>query len=202
MKYCRLKSATASAAVVKLAVAALRGGGVAVLPTDTIYGLSGLAASARAIRRIQSLKRREAPKPLLILVASRAMLKSYVFLSAWQEARLRRYWRPGVRPTTVVLRHRGRLPRALTAGSAGLAVRLPKSKFLIRIIRKLGEPLISTSLNISGEAPVSDLRRLTRLWPDKKLRPDLAVDAGSLKRRRPSRLIDLRAAGSQLVLRK
>ncbi len=180
----------------------MRSGGVAVLPTDTVYGLSGRATSIRAIKRIQILKNREAKKPFLILVSGLAMLKKYVWLSARQAAALKKYWRPAGRPTTVILRHRGRLPRSLTAASDGLALRLPKSKFLIKIIRTIKEPLISTSLNISGEVPVSDLRLVSKLWPDKKLQPDLVVDAGLSRQKRPSRLIDLRGDGAALILRK
>jgi len=202
MEYHSLKSPTAVKAVVKLVVKTLLSEGIVVLPTDTVYGLSARATSQKAIKRIQALKKRTAKKPFLILVSSLSMLKKYVFLSKPQLALIKKYWQSGQRPTTIILRHRGLLPAALNANSDGLALRLPKSKFLIKIIKTIKEPLISTSLNISGEEPIKNLEVIEKLWPNKNKRPDLIVDAGPSLRSKASRLIDLRIPGSVVVLRK
>ena len=201
MEYRLEKNLTASAAVIKLAARTLQAGGVAVLPTDTIYGLSGRASSLKAIRRIKSLKGNESAKPLLVLISSLAMARKYVFISDRQATLLRKYWHSGIRPTTVILRHRGRLPRLLTGASDGLALRLPKSRFLIKMIRTLKEPLISTSFNRSGEEPLRDPLLVATVWPDKGKQPDLVIDAGPVRRQKTSRLIDLRNPSAPRVLR-
>ncbi|MFA5318454.1 MAG: Sua5/YciO/YrdC/YwlC family protein, partial [Patescibacteria group bacterium] len=51
----------------------LKGGGVGVFPTDTVYGLGGRADKLSVIRKIYRLKKRDKNKPLLILVSSVAM---------------------------------------------------------------------------------------------------------------------------------
>ena len=201
MTYLRIKSQETQPAIVNLVAGSLKIGQIAVLPTDTIYGLSCLADNAAAIRRIYRLKKREADKPLIVLVSSLAMLKKYVFVSESQARFLKSAWGKSARPTTIIFRHRGRLPRELTENSDGLAVRLPKSKFLIKILKMVKRPLVSTSLNLSGQKSISDPEDIFRHFPEKKYRPDLVVDSGSCRRRRPSRLIDLRDDSRPIVVR-
>jgi L-threonylcarbamoyladenylate synthase len=130
------------------------------------------------------------------------MLKKYVFVSHRQEIILKKIWASSVRPTTVILRRRNRLPRELTGNYDGLAVRLPKSKFLIKILDDIGRPLVSTSLNLSGQNNISTPKYLVDYFSKKGPLPDLVVDAGECRRRRPSRLIDLRDENNPLILRK
>jgi len=78
---------------------------------------------------------------------------------------------------------------------------LPKSQFLIKILEAVGCPLVSTSLNLSGQESLRDLRLLKEYFPDKKRQPDLVVDAGPCRRLKPSRLVDLRDL-KPVILRK
>ncbi len=171
------------------------------MPTDTIYGFSCRADSKTAIKRIFRLKKRDPKTALIVLVNDLAMLKKYVFVSKQQEEMIRRYWQ-GSRPTTVILRHRGNLPKELSGLSDGLALRLPKSEFLIKILDRVGVPLVSTSLNVSGEEPLSDMQDIALHFPTAGRDIDLAVDIGKPRRRQPSRLADLRNEGRPKILRK
>jgi len=202
MTHLRLSDKNIKPAVINLVAGSLKIGQVIVIPTDTLYGFSCLADNAPAIRRIKQLKKSDPKKPLLVLVNNLAMLKKYVFVSPRQAALLKKYWASGARPTTVILKHRGRLPQELTGDSDGLAVRLPKSKFLTKILEAVKVPIVSTSLNLGGQASISDLKLLMHHFPKKKYRPDLVVDTGKCRRIKPSRLIDLRPAGGPLVIRK
>ncbi len=197
----QLKTKNIAPAIIRNIAGALKKSKILVLPTDTIYGLSCLASDAKAIRRIKKLKGNGADKPLIVLVSDFKMLKKYVFVSSRQEAQLKKYWLSTRRPTTVILRHRGRLPRVLTGKSDGLAVRLPKSELLIKIGMSAACPLVSTSLNLSGHEPLTNLKNLASYFPNRRLAPDLVVDIGSC-RRAPSRLIDLRDAAKPIFLRK
>jgi L-threonylcarbamoyladenylate synthase len=202
MTHLRLKAQEIQPAVINLIAGSLKIGQVVVLPTDTVYGLSCLANNSRAIKRIKQLKKNDPKKPLLVLVSSLAMLKRYVFLSARQAAFLKKYWTPGSRPTTVILKHRGKLPKELCGESDGLALRLPKSKFLTKILETVKRPIVSTSLNLSGQAEIRDLKLLLQTFPKKKYRPDLVVDTGKCRRTKSSRVIDLRTVGAPLIIRK
>jgi len=201
----RITSASVETAAINLVADYLKKGKIVALPTDTIYGFSCLADNVRAIKKIRRLKRRDQrdiQKPLLILVSGLAMLKKYALVPKRQTALLKQIWSKNTRPTTVILRSRGRLPQELTGAADGLAVRLPKSEFLIRILKKVRKPLASTSLNISGRKSLNDLRRLSRYWPLPSLQPDLVIDAGQSRQQQASRLLDLRPVGKPIILRK
>ena len=88
----------------------LRAGGVALLPTDTIYGLHAVATNERAVARIRSMKERGDDKPFVVIASSADQLEQ---LGATIPDALRQIW-PA--PLTAVLRrqlghHRGQRPR-------------------------------------------------------------------------------------------
>lgn len=188
--------------IVNLVAGSLRIGQVIVLPTDTIYGLSCLANNVRSIKKIYHLKERDAKKPMSILVGSLEMAKKYVHISDKQEKLLKKIWSKNEVPTTVILKNKFKLPRELTCNVEGLAVRLPKSKFLIKILEKVGCPLVSTSLNLSGQKEITDLSKLNLTFPKKNNRPDLIIDTGASPYKKASRLIDLRDLDNQVIIRK
>ena len=103
------------------------------------------------------------------------------------------------RPVTVILENRNNLPVELTGGLNSLAVRLPKSEFLIKIICQGGFPIVSTSLNKTGQPPLNNVKNLEKYFEHL---PDLAVDAGECERAKPSRLVDLRDIKNIRVIRK
>jgi len=185
-------------------VRAIKEGKTIAYPTDTVYGLGGDASNARVIQRIYKIKQRDRKYPLIILVGSFKMLSQYCRVNKVQKKYLKNVW-PG--PVTAVLESWGRIPRTLSAGEDSLAIRLPKSDFLGKILKKLDAPLISTSLNISGREPISDLSKISQYFGKNK--PDLVIDGGKLRKKRPSRLVDLRnlannpdKSGKAIILRK
>lgn len=202
MIYLRLPSSAIKSEVLELLVARLRAGQILVLPTDTIYGLSCLASQVSALQRLSRLKKRQPSKPFLILVSNLTMLRKYVFVSSAQASLLKKISSTETRPTTFIFRQRGLLPLELTAGLESIAVRLPKSKFLIKIIKKVQEPLVSTSLNLSGQKPIHDLQNLSSYFSRPQDYPDLVVDCGPPSELKASRLIDIRHPQQPLVLRK
>lgn len=201
MTHLQIKTDRIRPTIVDLVVGSLKAGQVLVLPTDTIYGLSCLASEPRAIKKIYHIKKRDRRKPVLVLVSDLAMAKKYVSISKKQAALLKYFWSKKSEPTTVILKNKKKLPKVLTGDSDGLAVRLPKSKFLIKIIEKAGCPLVSTSLNFSGQPDIKNLKKLSEYFPKKSDRPDLVIDTGPPLRRHPSRLIDLRISGRAIVIR-
>ena len=182
-------------------IAQLRQGKVVVLPTDTIYGLSCLATKTRALKKIEQLKRRAVRKPFIILMANLAMLKKYTFVSRTQAALLKKLWAPGQRPTTVILPSRGLLPPLVDQTAVGLACRLPKKEFLIKILKTVKQPVVSTSLNISGQAPLRDVRKISKVFKEKNNLPAAVLDIGLPRQSKPSRLLDLRNPKKIMILR-
>ena len=171
-------------------------GKVIVYPTDTIYGLGCLATDKKAIEKIYKIKKRDGKKPFLVLVSDWKMLKEYFSLSKEQNKYLHKIW-PG--PVSVILPHKGLFPSVLSLGLEALAVRLPKSDFLVKMIKVAGTPIVSTSLNLSAKPHLDDVDGLENYFSVHK--PDLIIDSGRQKGQ-PSKLIDLRDMKNIKILRK
>lgn len=138
------------------AAAALAGGGVLLLPTDTICGLHARADAPEALARIAAIKGRPSGQPLLVLAASRGQALAMCRpLEGWQAGLLAAAW-PG--PFTFLLPAAGGLAAAVTDTVRGtVAVRVPGRADLRRLIELAGGALASTSANRTGEAPLVGL---------------------------------------------
>lgn len=139
-----------AAAVLRETVALLKAGGVAVFPTDTVYGMGASVFRPAAIRRIYALKGRSYKKPLPILVADRTQAEPLVEpLSPRLKRLLDDYW-PG--PLTVVFKTSS-LGRLATGGKETVAIRVPDHPAARALLKSFGAPMAVTSANPSGRPP-------------------------------------------------
>lgn len=164
-------------------------GKVVVYPTDTIYGLGCTAINLKAIKKIMKMKKIRQPRSFIVLVDSFKMIKKYCYLSKMQEQFIANNQKTGNKPITFILKSRNKLPREVQSQNGTLAVRLPNSDFLIKIISRVKVPILSTSLNITGKEPVNNLKGIEDYF--KKEKPDLVIDAGIMKRKKVSQIIDI-----------
>lgn len=199
MEIIKINNKKISDETIKIIAGYLKEGKTIVYPTDTIYGLGCLATDKQAIKKIFKIKQRAENKPLLVLVDSLAMAKKYCIIGRHQEIFLKYVWTFENRPTSVILKSKNVLPEELTGSSDALAVRLPKNDFLVKIIKAIGAPLVSTSVNISGLESLAKVDGLEKYF--KKDKPDLIIDAGVIKGK-SSRLVDLRDVGDIKIVRK
>lgn len=119
------------------AVAALKAGNVALVPTETVVGL---VAAESGLPRVREIKGREANKPIALLCSSAEEafgMAANVPPLAVELAEI--YW-PG--PLTLVLD----LPSGGTIG-----VRVPAGGAVRDLLEAYGSPLYATSANLSGE---------------------------------------------------
>ncbi|MEI6835842.1 MAG: L-threonylcarbamoyladenylate synthase [Candidatus Falkowbacteria bacterium] len=195
--YLKINPKKITGAETALIVKSLMAGEVIVYPTDTIYGLGCLATNEKAIKKIKAIKKREASKPLLILVSSLNMAKKYCFISKKQEIILKKVWANN-RPTSVILKQRNLLAKELAPDQKGLAIRLPKSDFLRKIIRMVRVPIVSTSFNLSGEPVLSQVDFFANHILTKN-DPNLIVDSGTLNNQ-ASKIVDL-MSGELIIVR-
>lgn len=130
----------------------IKDGGVVLIPTDTIYGISCDATNIDAVKKVFDIKERNYNNPLLILVSSYDMLYDYVDnISDLEKELIDMFW-PG--RLTVLLKKNDKIDDLVTAGSEYVGIRMPNDKYLIDLINEVGKPLVSTSANKSGEKPV------------------------------------------------
>ena len=199
MNFLRINSRRpASSAIISISHS-LKSGKVVVLPTDTIYGLSCLASDIKAVKRVYRLKKRKLNKSLLVLVSSLKMAKKYAFISKRQAKILEDVWLKKNRPHTFIFKSRKHLSFEGLSNIDTLALRLPKRKFLIKIIEDVGFPIISTSFNISGKSPINDVSNLS--FKKEKDRPDLIIDAGKNQNTSASRIVNLCDVDKPILIR-
>lgn len=150
--------------------------GIAVIPTDTVYGLVGDATSENVIKKVFEIKQRENTKPLLILISNFDMLKKYVKnISPLELEIINKFW-PG--PLTIIFQNKKNLSDLLTANKSEIAIRIPNDERLLDLINKLDKPIIATSANIAHKKTITSID----LLEDKiKNNVDYIYDGGFLE---------------------
>lgn len=129
----------------------LRHDGIIAYPTDTLFGLGCLISRKKAVDRIQALKRRDPRKPMSILCADFEMLCRYTRHLDTPTFRLLKQLLPG--PYTVLLPASREVPRYLQ-NKQTVGLRIPDHAFCRALTRLLDEPIITSSANLEGEAPI------------------------------------------------
>ncbi len=128
----------------------LKGGGLLVFPTETVYGLGCAAQNQKAIERLYRLKGRERGKPLALHLGSVEELFRYAIVGERERRWIDRLL-PG--PYTLVLRaSEAAPPVAVSGGKVG--IRVPRSQAFRLLAAAAGKPLAGTSANRRGEPPV------------------------------------------------
>ena len=128
--------------------ATLRDGGVVIVPTDSLYGIACDALNSRAIERICRLKGLNPDKaPLSIICDDIAMASEYARIDN-DTFRLLRDNTPG--DFTFLLRALSTLPKAFK-GRKTVGIRIPDNETVRAVTRRLGHPLMTTSIEYSDE---------------------------------------------------
>ncbi len=134
----------------------LLAGGVAVIPTDTVYGLAAHPNFPAAVERLYTIKARSAGKPIALLAADSTSAAHFIGEDA--AALGARYW-----------------PGALTVVAGGEGVRVPDHEWTRELLRRCGGTLRVTSANMSGRRAATDA---PAALADVGLSADLVVDDG------------------------
>lgn len=133
----------------------LRGGGLLVYPTDTCYALGCTVAARESQERLRRIRQLDLQHDLSLLFSSISQLTDYAKLDDRAYALLRRIL-PG--PYTFILPATRDVPRRLAdPKKRSIGVRIPASPLCERLIAELGEPLMSSTLQLPGAtAPLTD----------------------------------------------
>lgn len=138
------------------AVAIMRAGGVVAFPTETVYGLGGLATRGETIRAIFAAKGRPSDNPLIVHVGGVEQLSQCVREVSPLARRLFERFAPG--PLTVVMPKHGRICDEVTCGLDTVGVRIPNHRLALDLLRAVGEPIAAPSANRSGRPSGTDWR--------------------------------------------
>jgi len=162
----------------------LDGGGIGILPTDTIYGMVGSALIPEAVERIYQARKRDKDKPLIILISKMKDLALFgIHPDRSSEKILERLW-PG--EISVVLPCPNEKFKYLHRGGKTLAFRLPNKESLICLLKKTG-PLVAPSANPEGDRPAGSISEAKNYFGNQV---DFYIDEGITKSS-PSSLVSL-----------
>lgn len=132
------------------AIAALHGGELVVIPTDTVYGLAGRADLEDAVAAMFEVKARPQHRPLPVLGANVADLCSVARFGASASRLAEAFW-PG--PLTLVLERAPRFTFDLGGEDRStVGVRVPAHPLALELLAATG-PVAVTSANLSGREP-------------------------------------------------
>jgi len=166
-------------------VATLEKGGVIAFPTDTVYGLGADAFNATAVERIYEIKNRPRHQQLPLLIADVKQLTALanpIPEIAWFLAR--RFWPGGL---TLVLAKTDSVPAYLAPGTT-IAVRIPDHPVCLALIQRMGNPIIGTSANISGQPAALTAEEVGQQLGGKI---DLIINGGKCPGSKESTVVDV-----------
>ncbi len=160
---------------------ALISGKIVVLPTETCYGYSARFDSKLAAKKIAQIKGRERAKRFIILVKNRQMAAKYAIIDTRTNKLIKD--RPK-KPISLVLRRKNNSKKET------LALRVSNYPLIRKLFTKINFPLISSSVNKSGQKPfyrAQDILKNSSLTKG----VSMFIDAGNLPKIPPSTVLDL-----------
>ena len=164
------------------------------MPTDTIYGIVGLALNPKTVEEIYSLRKRTTDKPMIILISSIEDLQKFdIKVTKAQTDFLKKVW---PNPVSVILPCPKEEFKFLHRNKKSLAFRMPCSKMLLNILAKVG-PLVAPSANFEDSKPAETIAEAKKYFGDKV---SFYVNDGRV-RSEPSTLVQLSGDGSYKILR-
>jgi L-threonylcarbamoyladenylate synthase len=158
-------------------------GGVALLPTDTVYGLAVHPEHDTAIDRLFAMKQRPRTRNLPIMVAEIADIPSLGVVVTDEARRLLTAFAPG--PLSVAMGIRIEAAPSWLHDRVECAVRIPDHETLRQILRETG-PILVTSANRHEQSTPEDVEAILSELDG---RPDVVVDEGP-RRGIPSTLVN------------
>ena len=175
---------------------ALGRSGVVLFPSDTVLGLGCDATNQDAVNTIFLIKSRPQNKSLIALVADMEMLANYVETIPQS---VHKMLKGSSSPTTIVYpKAKGIAPLAM-AEDGSMAFRIPKSGFVLDLVKSFGKPIIATSANLSGDPiPENESQVNRRILEQVDYVVPLKSDTYPVK---PSRIIQLTIDGKTKTIR-
>jgi tRNA threonylcarbamoyl adenosine modification protein (Sua5/YciO/YrdC/YwlC family) len=170
----------------------IRRGGVAVVPTDTVYGLACSINDSKAIQRIYDLKRMDPKKPLSILVGDMQSIGQYARGVSTPAYRIMKRVLPG--PYTFIFQATSEVPKIMLRKRKTIGIRMPDDPIAAELLAELNEPLLSTSIRNTDDDFMLDPTEIDTRYGS---RVDVVVDGGR-RLPAPSTVVDL--SGDQPVL--
>lgn len=159
--------------LIKQTVEIINDGGVVVYPTDSCYALGCHIGDKNAMDRIRTIRRLDEDHNFTLVSRDLSQISEYAKLEN-EQYRLIKACTPG--PYTFILPATRQVPRRLQHPKRKtIGLRIPDSAIVSALLLELGEPLMSSTLILPGEQPMSDPREIRERLEHFV---DLVVDGG------------------------
>ena len=180
MKYINIDDMKA----IDIASEVIQDGGLIAYPTDTLYGLGCDARNAQAIKKINLIKNRKTP--ISVIVWSLEVAASWALASKKEFDEASTFIKES---STVILPVKNHIVHpSILADDGTLGLRMPHCDFPIALCAKLGFPITTTSINRTGQPPLSDPNLIKEQF-DSEI--DLIIDAGIIPNGKASTIYKL-----------
>ena len=139
----------------------LENGNLAVLPTETVYGLAANGIDPVAVEKIFRLKGRPPTNPLILHVSNIKDANQYAFIDE-KAAKLAQHFWPG--PLTLILKKRDIVPEIATAGLSTVGIRSPSNAVFRKMLTSLSFPLAAPSANPSNRTSPTSASQVLEMF--------------------------------------
>ncbi len=191
----KITDAGRSSDVFRRAGEIIRGGGLVVFPTETVYGLGADATNPAAAEKIYRAKGRPSDNPLIMHIADPHDAEKYTCTNGLYY-KLAESFMPG--PLTVIMEARQTVPEEVRASLPTVAVRCPSSEIAHALISASGVPIAAPSANLSGTPSPTCARHVI---DDMDGRVDMIIDGGDCDIGVESTIVQITGEDSMLLLR-
>ncbi len=170
----------------------IKTGGLAVYPTDTLYGLAADPFNDSAVKKVFLVKNRPFDMPLSVAVADMRMMESVAVLNDAAKKLINRFL-PG--PLTIMLTKKPSISDLLTSGDNTVGIRIPDHPLALKLIKHVG-PITSTSANQHSQPDPTSIEMAKK---DLGTTVDIYIDCGKTRYSAPSTIVDVSEGDVEIV---
>jgi len=173
-------------AKIQIAAQIIQNGGLVAFPTETVYGLGADALNPKAVLALFEAKKRPLDNPPIVHVVSISEVYPLVTGVPDKAVLLMKQFWPG--PLTLIFKRSKLVPSVTTAGLDTVAIRMPKHKVALELIKQSRRPIAAPSANLAGKPSPTTA---SHVYEDLNGRIDAIIDGGDTNIGVESTVLDL-----------
>ena len=166
-------------------------GGIAIFPTDTVYGIGCNPYNQDAVKKIYEIKSRDFSKPLPVLIYSMEIADKIAFFDEYTKRIAEKFW-PG--SLTIILKLKDDNLKTTLRLNDKIALRIPNHNCTLELLKKCNY-IVGTSANISGQPSFTDPTECV----ENVQNYDVFVDGGIINSKLESTIIEIENNGFKII---
>lgn len=170
----------------------LKNGDVLAFPTETVFGLGVVYDNEQAFKKLVSVKKRPADKPFTLMCSNVKQIEEVAFIDERERSIITKLM-PG--ELTLLLKPKKNIYPWVNLGTNKIGVRIPKHDYALKLIDKVGKPLLVPSANPSNERPALDYLEALEYF-DGEIK---GIIKSSSNRQKPSTIVDLTEENIKII---